>query len=113
MFNTIKTFLSKQLMNPLVDVLFPPVCYICDSYLQSGQKIICKNCWHKIPEFMGQIDKSLSKRTFDRLFILFEFEDTIRQLIHLLKYKRHLTLASYFAIEASTRFERISGSYPM
>ena len=58
-----------------------------------------------MPVFDGNFDQSLSRRAFDRLFILFEFEDTIRQLIHLLKYKRHLTLASYFAIEASTRFE--------
>jgi ComF family protein len=88
-----------------VDVIFPPLCYICESYLQADQKIICQNCWLKIPEFNGQLDQSLSKRTFDRLFILFEFEDTIRQLIHLLKYKRHLTLASYFGIEASIRFD--------
>jgi ComF family protein len=105
MLNIIRTFLSRQLINPVVDVFFPPICYICESSLLPDQKIICQDCWLKIPEFKGQIDQSLSKRSFDRLFILFEFDETIRRLIHLLKYKRHLTLASYFAIKASTRFE--------
>ena len=57
-----------------------------------------------IPDFNGQLDHSLSKRSFDNLFILFEFQATIRQLIHLFKYKRHLSLANYFAQEAKTRF---------
>ncbi len=105
MFNTGITFFKKNIINPVVDALFPPICYICESCLQPGQKIICESCWHEIPEFNGQLDQSLSKRSFDRLYILFEFEDTIRQLIHLLKYKRYLTLASHFAIEANTRFD--------
>jgi ComF family protein len=97
-------FLKKQFFDPLVDVFFPPICYICDCYLPPGREIICQKCWDEIPAFNSQLDFSLSKRPFDRLFILFEFQDTIRQLIHLLKYKRHLTLASLFAEEANIRF---------
>ncbi len=110
--NTIGKYFKKQIFDPIVDVFFPPICYICDCYLHPGHKIICENCWSEIPAFDGKLDQSLSNRSFDNLFILFEFEDKIRQLIHLLKYKRHLTLAQYFACEAKLRFSNLQyGSY--
>ena len=105
--NTIGKYFKRQIFDPIVDVFFPPFCYICDCYLHPGHKIICENCWSEIPAFDGKLDQSLSNRSFDNLFILFEFEDKIRQLIHLLKYKRHLTLAQYFACEAKLKFSNL------
>ena len=96
--------LQKHFFDPLIDVLFPPLCYICYSLLPPHQKIICQDCWEKIPLFKGNLDNSLKDRLFDNLFILFEFEETIRLLIHLLKYKHHLTLAQYFARETTKCF---------
>jgi len=101
-------YLKRLSVDPIIDVFFPPICYICDGYLSSGRKIICHNCWSEIPIFDGKPDKSLRTRSFDSLFILFEFEDKIRQLIHLLKYKRHLTLGKYFAIEAKNNFPKLT-----
>lgn len=111
MIKSLFLFLRRYIFDSIIDVLFPPLCYICQCYLESAQKIICKTCWENIPAFSGPLDKSLSKRSFDNLFILFEFEATIRVLIHLLKYKRHLTLASYFAKEAVKRFNLFHFSY--
>jgi ComF family protein len=98
------TLIKNQICHPIINVFFPPICYICECYLPQDQKIICRDCWNKIPVFSGPLDQSLKKRSFDELYILFEFQDTIRQLIHLLKYKAHLTLAAYFAQEAIRRF---------
>lgn len=109
--NTIGKYFKRQIFDPIVDVFFPPICYICDCYLHPGHKIICENCWSEIPAFDGKLDQSLSNRSFDNLFILFEFEDKVRQLIHLLKYKRHLTLAQYFALEAKLRFSVLKNRY--
>jgi ComF family protein len=93
-------YLKREFFDPIIDVFFPPICYICDRYLPHDRKIICEQCWSEIPEFDGKLDQSLRIRSFDNLFILFEFEEKIRQLIHLLKYKQHLTLCRYFASEA-------------
>ena len=102
--NVIYKFVKRQIFDPFIDLIFPPICYICNGYLSQDRKIICVTCWSEIPEFDGKLDQSLRTRSFDSLFILFEFEDKIRQLIHLLKYKRHLSLARYFAEEAKLRF---------
>jgi ComF family protein len=101
-------YFYRHIFDPIVDVFFPPICYICDCYLPSNRKIICQNCWSEIPLFEGKPDQSLINRSFDNLFILFEFQDRIRQLIHLLKYKRHLTLAQYFTCEANLRFSLLN-----
>lgn len=93
-----------------MNTLFPPICYICDYYLPPNKEIICENCWNEIPSFKGPLDNSLSRRSYDNLYILFEYQETIRDLIHLLKYKRHLTLASYFAQEAIFKFNLTSQS---
>jgi competence protein ComFC len=105
--NSISEFVKRQIFDPFIDLIFPPICYICDSSLSQDRKIICERCWSEIPEFDGQLDQSLRTRSFDCLFILFEFEDKIRQLIHLLKYKRHLTLGRYFAFEAKNKFPNL------
>ena len=107
MHNVIYNFVKRQIFDPFIDLIFPPICYICNGYLSQDRKIICVTCWSEIPEFDGKLDQSLRTRSFDSLFILFEFEDKIRQLIHLLKYKRHLTLGSYFAFEAKIKFPNL------
>jgi ComF family protein len=98
--------LQRNFIDPFIDVLFPPLCYICHSLLPPHRKIICHICWERIPLFKGNLEESLKDKSFDNLFILFEFEQTIRLLIHLLKYKRHLTLAHYFARAATQCFPR-------
>jgi ComF family protein len=40
----------------------------------------------------------------DKIYILFKFEDHVRQLIHLYKYNRYLSLAKYFADEIIKTF---------
>ena len=106
--NQICRFVNTNVLVPIIDLFFPPVCYICNVDLSEGRKIICAKCWSEIPPFGGTLDKSLRSRSFDNLLVLFEFEDKIRQLIHLLKYKHHLTLADYFAAEAILRFSRLN-----
>jgi len=109
--NHIAKFLKKNLFDPMVDQFFPPVCYVCDVSLSEDRKIICAKCWSEIPPFDGKLDQSLKSRSFDNLYVLFEFEDKIRELIHLLKYKHHLTLAEYFAIEANVRFPELKKQF--
>ena len=80
--------IKRYLFDPVLDLFFPPLCCICDCYLPPDHKTICENCWSEIPEFDGIFDQSLRNKSFNDLFILFQFEEKIRQLIHLLKQKK-------------------------
>ena len=96
----IKTYsdiLFSLIINPITDVLFPSLCYICNDLLDNDQKIICPECWNKIPPYKNISDKTLENRHFSKTFILFQFDETVRILIHLFKYKDHLSLTRYFA----------------
>ena len=99
--------LKDFLIDPIADVLFPPLCYICQTHLSYGRLIICKKCWDKIPVHSAQKESDVHQSSFNNSFILFEFEETIRQLIHLFKYRRHLALARYFALELIRQFPDI------
>ena len=107
MINCLLLQFYQLFIHPLNDVLFPPLCYICDHPLNGDRKIICKSCWQRIPNFDNILDPSLKRRTLDNILILFEFDDTIRLMIHLFKYKHHLTLADYFAREAKERYSEL------
>ena len=97
----------QLLIHPLFDTVFPPLCYICYQPLSRDRKIICESCWGCIPKFDGILDPSLKSRRLNNLLILFEFDDIVRLMIHLFKYKNHLTLADYFALEAKERYSEM------
>jgi competence protein ComFC len=90
----------------VVDLFYPPVCFLCNFYLTDKQRIICSSCWKKLVKF-GSIKINKSKNeNVNRIYILYKFNETVRQLIHLFKYDRFLSLAEYLAIE-------IMKSYPL
>jgi competence protein ComFC len=102
--SSIKTIIRDFLLTPLTDVLYPPLCHYCDQLLPVQRRIICRACWENIPPFQGILDKSLQNRSFDNIYILFEYEEIIQMLIHLLKYNRYLSLTHYFAEETLIRY---------
>ncbi len=99
--------LRDYLLTPLTDVLYPPLCHYCDQLLPENRRIICQACWEQIPPFQGKLDKSLQTRSFDNIYILFEYEEIIQMLIHLLKYNRYLSLTHYFAQESILRYPQL------
>ena len=92
------------LLDVLLDVFYPPVCYHCETLLPAGDKFICPTCRQQISAFNGTLDAALAGRSFDRIYILFEYGPIVRELIHLLKYNHTLALCALFAQEASHRF---------
>ena len=98
--------LYSFLLKPFVDLFYPPVCHFCHSLLVSNRKIICSSCWTNLPRF-GAI--KFSKKGFsNRIYLLYKFDDNIRLLIHLFKYRRFLSLAKYFTDEIIGRYPYLS-----
>lgn len=102
--NRYATRLWQLFLQPFIDICFPPICFKCENLLANSRKIICLDCWQKIPRFKTHTKNKLISLNINHAYILFEFERTVQHLIHLLKYEHHLTLASYFALEISNCF---------
>jgi len=86
------------MFKPIVDLLFPKVCYACLNLLQDNEEAICVNCRHDLPvtNFHFDNDDAVVKALYGRVKIeqgtaLFRFEKKglVQQLIHGLKYRSH------------------------
>jgi len=91
----------KTFIEPAVSIFLPALCIQCSSSLPSGRKIICKKCYNELqplhPDTFNKIKKTFRAEHIDKIYILFQFSQLFQELIHLLKYQRHLTIAKYFA----------------
>ena len=91
------TELHRRLMlKPIINLLFPKVCYACLNLLHDNEDTICVNCRHDLPvtNFHFDADDAVAKALYGRAKIeqgtaLFRFEKKglVQQLIHGLKYR--------------------------
>ena len=83
------------MIQSLVNLFFPKICYACLNLLEDNQDTICINCRHDLPvtNFHFNNDDTVLKVFYGRVKVekataLFRFEKkgTVQQLIHGLKY---------------------------
>ncbi len=86
------------MLNSLVNLFFPKVCYACQNGLTDYEDTICVDCRHNLPitNFHFEQDSTVEKVLYGRAQIesgtaLFRFEKKgkVQQLIHNLKYRGH------------------------
>ena len=95
------------IIEPFIDLFFPPVCYICDALLEARARIVCPRCFNGLERYLSETTEFSGENfLFRHLFILFEFSDGIRQLVHLIKYQDCRGLAGLFAREALEQISR-------
>ncbi|HID39032.1 MAG TPA: ComF family protein [Calditrichaeota bacterium] len=90
-----------KFLNPLISLFIPPSCIFCGEELPSDRRGICAPCYDKLPvlseNFLQVLNDEITPCHYDTLFVAFEFNKEIQTMVHLLKYKRYLTFAEYFA----------------
>ena len=84
------------MLESLVNLFFPKICYACLNLLEDNQDTICLHCRHDLPvtNFHFNNDDTVLKVFYGRVKVeyataLFRFEkkSSVQQLIHGLKYK--------------------------
>lgn len=115
-FNSKLNYILNYIYKPVVDSIFPPVCFLCDSLLENDRKIICQLCWKKLKPLsiknVQDINKAIIKSNINDIFVLYDFTEEFQKIIHLLKYERCLTLGQYFAQELVLKYsESFFGNY--
>ena len=96
MYIAIKSFF----ITAVLDLFFPPICWICDQILSDERKVVCADCFARLEKFTKNTEEFTGAEfLFDNLYILFEFDDCMRTLVHLIKYQDCRSLAQYFAHE--------------
>jgi ComF family protein len=86
----------------LIDFIYPPFCLICKKRLDPDIQFVCNSCWdfqqldepHLPTE---QLDILHNKTTFfEHSIAIYEFSETIQDLIHIMKYKNVPGICSRF-----------------
>ncbi|MBT3252915.1 MAG: ComF family protein [Candidatus Marinimicrobia bacterium] len=80
----------KSLYTGVIDLIYPPLCLICDDRLEQARMEICKTCLNNFkligtPHGQFSVTGDIYLST---AWALFEFDDSFQQLIHHLKYSR-------------------------
>jgi ComF family protein len=112
--------------NALVAALLAPACVVCDSILDEPLSgCVCRNCWASIRpitppvcDTCGDPLSRLSERcrtcsgrtgTIARARTIGEYDGTLMEIIHALKYGRRRSLAGHLAAQMRTRGSELLG----
>ena len=101
-----------MILNDIINLFFPKVCYACSYQLSDNEKDICTNCRHQLPTTSYHLEKpnEIEKVFYGRVklqmvtaFLRFEKKGIVQQLLHNLKYRGQekigKTLGTWYAEE--------------
>ncbi|MDX1753144.1 MAG: phosphoribosyltransferase family protein [Salinimicrobium sediminis] len=92
------------MFHDFLDLLYPRMCYGCETALTSNEKILCTNCLHGLPlaDHHLQADNPVEKIFYGRIpvenatsLLLFEKKGVTQKLIHNLKYRGHQEIGNF------------------
>jgi ComF family protein len=85
----------RSLVQPLVEFIYPPTCFICEAHMDSSDTRVCLACWSTIRDvttvdllYREMRERLTGSRHIAQLISLYHFEKdaTLQSIIHLLKY---------------------------
>ena len=94
-----------MILNHLINVLFPKVCFGCLNILSDNEHLICTSCRHDLPLTNYHINNinTLKKVFYGRVnienataLLLFEKKGIVQQLLYQLKYKGQENIGAFF-----------------
>jgi ComF family protein len=91
----LQTF-QRAFVTPILDFIYPPLCFVCQQRLSAKEKNVCSSCWsgitplrHDHPVWNELRDKFIAGGMVQDFLscYLFEKEGSLQHIIHLLKYE--------------------------
>ena len=86
------------MFHDFINLLYPKLCYSCESTLKANESILCTACLHALPIADHHLEKGnpVEKIFYGRIplenataLLLFEKKGMVQKLIHNLKYRGH------------------------
>ena len=93
--------ISRNIISPIIDFIYPPVCISCNQLLADGSQKVCPGCWNSIqcvtrelPLYSETKQKLLDSGVISDLVsaFVFEKEGTFQHIAHALKYNGYESL---------------------
>lgn len=105
--------LYKLVAEPLLDFIYPPLCFVCEQGLVDAERVVCARCWTSFPEvrksdpvWTEQKTKFAEEEIIHDILscYLFEKEGALQQVVHLLKYQGIKSLGVRLGRDVGKRF---------
>lgn len=108
----------RNIGNGLQDLLFPPTCLHCQSIIKQQGPLpnICPQCLHTLKPMPGDFARNhilnrIKPQYIDQLWIAFQFTETIRALLHSIKYQKTPELGRRLGAFAAPQIEKEIEAY--
>ncbi|HIJ87120.1 MAG TPA: ComF family protein [Desulfuromonadales bacterium] len=120
----------KQLFHALLDVILPPICHICHTFIPNAAELhICPSCYDHLPLVVSPLCSlcgipfsgtgsdhrcgacTLQSPHFDAARAHFLYEGPLRELIHAFKYNRNIHLRFPLALLALEGVDGIAADH--
>jgi len=92
----------------LIDFIYPPVCLLCDEYLDQNERLVCEQCWNNLPRLDQKLPENQTAPALNesaalkRIVSLWEFSDAVHRVIYEMKYFRKKSIANRIGREIAT-----------
>ena len=92
------------MFHDFLDLLYPRICFACETALGTNEKVVCTACLHALPvaDFHLEKENTVEKIFYGRIpvenatsLLLFEKKGIVQKLIHNLKYRGHEEIGSF------------------
>ena len=92
---------KREFLSPVLDFIYPPICFGCGGYLSALERLVCDRCWQGLEmvysgdETFKEFARSVSAEgIISRLVSPFYFEKDgkLQSVIHALKYQGYSSL---------------------
>lgn len=94
--------LKEQFIDPLLELVFPPVCIACGKLLMQNEDLLCAECMLDLPRTNYHLhpENPVAENLWGRArvenataFYIYEKGSRFRKLVHDIKYRKHKTTA--------------------
>lgn len=88
--------------NPYIDAalnfIYPPFCLICQGRLELGSKLVCEECWSRLPRinYSFEANQNISSSRIpdvSHVISVWEYSEEVQKIIHEMKYSNKQSLA--------------------
>lgn len=104
-----------SLVKATINLIYPPYCIVCNSYLAETERLICSSCWFNLPQIkedfdlLNEIKSGLNEEThFSEAFSVWDFSPPIQAAVHHLKYQNFKVLANRVGAFMAERLKKLS-----
>lgn len=99
--------IARSIATGLVDIVFPPLCLVCETRLDTHEKAVCTVCWSSLqPTDLGNWrDRVTHSEHLDHVLTGWFLDSSLHTVVHELKYNEKRVLAH----ELGWRMARLLG----